>query len=225
MYLGKNKKCSSGCSKSGNVEGKLSRVPTIVREAVNDKLQKVIRKTPSLLIEATTNIGETFMRIVVKFLGHKQVCRSKRNSHRVRVTAEALANSLGNKWHSHTYKSVFGRSPSKRISVRGELPKNDSEYGPNCETPDLLHTEFEAAKQLYLRKMKPSIDQLNKLPVIMAGQADNPKWISKRMETISNTRFHSICVRRPATSSARLVKEIVTGKQMYCNWQMNHGVD
>ena len=105
------------------------------------------------------------------------------------------------------------------------MPKNDSEYGPNCRTPDLLPTEFEAAKQLYLRKMKPSIDQLKKLPVITAGQADNPKWISKRMETISSTRIHSICVRRPATFSARLVKEIVTGKQMYCNWQMNHGVD
>ncbi|KAK2703517.1 hypothetical protein QYM36_018046 [Artemia franciscana] len=93
------------------------------------------------------------------------------------------------------------------------------------QTPDLLPTQFEAAKQLYLRKMKPSIDQLKKLPVITVGQADNPKWISKRMETISSTRFHSICVRRPATSSARLVKEIVTGKQMYYNWQMNHGVD
>ncbi|KAK2702800.1 hypothetical protein QYM36_018603 [Artemia franciscana] len=203
------------------------------------------------------------MRIVVKFLGHKQVCRSKRNSHRVRMAAAALANSLGNKWHSHTYKSVFGRSPSKRIknfsakrekmvqcarrlipssyetrggrykacqssngcSVRGVLPKNDSEYGSNCQTSDLLSTEFEAAKQLYLRKMKPSIDQLKKLPVITAGQADNPKWIYKRMETFSSTRFHSICVCRPATSSARLAKEIVTGKQMYCDWQMNHGVD
>ncbi|KAK2727247.1 hypothetical protein QYM36_007925 [Artemia franciscana] len=117
------------------------------------------------------------------------------------------------------------RQSSNGSSVRGELPKNDSEYGPNCQTPDLLPTEFEAAKQLYLRKMKPSIDQLKKLPVIAAGQADNPKWISKRMETISSTRFHSICVRRPATSSARLVKEIVTRKQMYCNWQTNHGVD
>ncbi|KAK2716452.1 hypothetical protein QYM36_006805 [Artemia franciscana] len=117
------------------------------------------------------------------------------------------------------------RQSSNGSSVRGELPKNDSEYGPNCQTPDLLPTEFEAAKQLYLRKMKPSIDQLKKLPVITAGQADNPKWISKRMQTISSTRFHSICFRRPATSSARLVKEIVTGKQMYRNWQMNHGVD
>jgi len=73
--------------------------------------------------------------------------------------------------------------------------------------------------------MTPSVELLKKLPVITAGQADNPRWISKRMETISSTRFHSICVRRPATSSARLVKEIVTGKQVHCNWQMNHGVE
>ncbi|KAK2722193.1 hypothetical protein QYM36_002672 [Artemia franciscana] len=115
--------------------------------------------------------------------------------------------------HGGRYKA---RQSSNGSSVRGELPKNDSEYGPNCQTPDLLPTEFEAAKQLYLRKMKPSIDQLKKLPVITAGQADNPKWISQRMETISSTRFRSIRVRRPATSSARLVKEIVTWKQMYC---------
>ncbi|KAK2703518.1 hypothetical protein QYM36_018047 [Artemia franciscana] len=57
--FGDHNKCSSGCSKSGNVEGKLSRVPTIVGEAVNDKLQEVIRKAPSLLIEVTTNIAET----------------------------------------------------------------------------------------------------------------------------------------------------------------------
>jgi hypothetical protein len=178
----------------------------MVREAVNEKLEKVIRKAPSLLIEATTNIAETFMRIVVKFLGHKQVCRSKRNSHSVRVTAAALANSLGNKWHSNTYKSVFGRSPSKRVknfsakreklvqcarrliplsyerragrynarqssngsSVQGVLSKNDSEYGPNCQTPDLLPKEFEDAKGLYLKKMTPTIEQLKKLPGISA---------------------------------------------------------
>ena len=57
--FGDHNKCSSGCSKSDNVEGKLSRVLTIVREAVNDKLQKVIHKVPGLLIEATTNIAET----------------------------------------------------------------------------------------------------------------------------------------------------------------------
>ncbi|KAK2702624.1 hypothetical protein QYM36_018766 [Artemia franciscana] len=84
------------------------------------------------------------------------------------------------------------RQSSNGSSVRGELPKNDSEYGPKGQTPDLLPTEFEAAKQLYLRKMEPSIDQLKKLPVITPGQADNPKWISKRMETISSTRFHPI---------------------------------
>ena len=89
------------------------------------------------------------------------------------------------------------RQSSNGSSVRGKLPKNDSEYRPNCQTPDVLPTEFEAAKQLYLRKMKPSIDQLKKLPIITAGQTDNPKWISKRMETISSTRFRSVFVGLP----------------------------
>ena len=72
--------------------------------------------------------------------------------------------------------------------------------------------------------MTPTIEQLKKLPGIKASQADNPKWISKRMETISSTRFYSICVRRTATSSATLVKEIVTGKQIHYNWQLTHGI-
>ena len=81
MYLGTTKNVLLGAANQAMLKGNCPRVPTMVREAFNDKLQKVLRKAPSLLIDATTNIAETFMRIIVKSLGHKQVRRSKRNSH------------------------------------------------------------------------------------------------------------------------------------------------
>jgi hypothetical protein len=260
--FGDHQKCSSGCSKYESIEGKFSRVPEVVMLAVNEKIGKVLRKASNLLIDSTTNLAESFMRVAVKFLGHKQVCRSKRNSHAVRITAAALATSHGSGWHSRSLKSIFTHSPTKRVkkfsmkrekltrcarrliplsfenrggrykarlasngsSVQGLLPKFDSEYGQNCQKPDLPSSDFKAAKEAYLAKMTPTKYQLQQLPSITAGQSDNPKWVSKRMESISSTRFYSICVRRPTTSTAKLVEEIVTGKQIHCTWQMKRGI-
>ena len=70
------------------------------------------RKAEQLRNDATTNLAESYMSVVAKFIGEKQISRSKRGSYHARVHGASLAYNSGPKWHQLAWKNIFGLSPS-----------------------------------------------------------------------------------------------------------------
>ncbi|XP_065574204.1 uncharacterized protein LOC136036116 [Artemia franciscana] len=116
--FGNHTKCDSGCPKiaelavNSKIEDRWNNFPLQVFEDVMTEVDIVCRKAEQLRNDATTNLAESYMSVVAKFIGEKQISRSKRGSYHARVHGASLAYNSGPKWHQLAWKNIFGLSPS-----------------------------------------------------------------------------------------------------------------
>ena len=112
--FGNHTKCDSGCPKFINdkIESRWNTLPMHVFEDVMTGVEVVCRKSEQLRNDATTNLAESYMSVVAKFIGGKQISRSKGGSYQARVNGASLAYNSGPKWHQLAWKNIFRSSPS-----------------------------------------------------------------------------------------------------------------
>jgi len=115
--FGNHKECDSGCAKKNGVletvENRYNNLPKTILEDVKAGVENICKKADLLRNDATTNLAENYMSVAVKFVGGKQISRSKRWSYHARISGASLSYSLGPKWQSSTWKKTFGYSPCK----------------------------------------------------------------------------------------------------------------
>jgi hypothetical protein len=135
--FGNHTHCDAGCAKRTQlpegslVEERWNIFPKKVIEDVRAGVENVCRKADLLKNDSTTNLAENYMSVAAKFIGGKQISRSKRWSYHARIHGASLSYSLGPKWHFMTWKKCLVLALLRRQKITAQrLPSS----GPGRES-------------------------------------------------------------------------------------------
>ena len=100
-------------------------------------------------------------------------------------------------------RTVQGRRRKRHVN------SGNADYGESANRPDIDLDSYNVLVEEHIKKLKE--DQANRLELERSTvtQGDCEIWHAKRTEILTASKFGKICRRRPSTSCANLVKEIL----------------
>ena len=247
--FGHHEKCFlERCHKAGTIDKNaidLKNVSYHLFAEIMAAVNILANKANRLVTNNTTNLAETFMSLVARFSGGKQINRSNSGGYHIRCQAAGLDYQNSAQWLSRSWKTSFGNSPStvakkyirkqnrKREMARKRLyteagkrrckkrilkraDKPDKYYGPNAQEPDISASELEKRSKEVLHSLSLDSDSVKQLESLTKLQYNSALWKKERRKRITSSMFGQICKRKETTSCKALVKAIICPKEFYC---------
>ncbi len=204
--FGSHGRCPSDvCRLAGkeDCENLVPKLPSDLRCGIMSAVDKVVAKADSLVVNATSNLAESIMSLVAKFIGGKQFNRSQQGSYNRRCTGAGLSYQLGAGWHCRVWKGISGSSPGfvmkraiarkveQRAACRKRLfgegrkykkrsepskPQGDEHYGPHAVQPDLGADQLKVRCEEIMGDLKVSETERSSIEEQTRGQSSSDLW-------------------------------------------------
>lgn len=222
--FGNHGNCQTYFCKEDKIATSLSEPILKIIECVQDCAKPLLRNASKLITNYTSNMAENYMSLVAKFVGGKQINRSKRGSYTHRTHAAALDYQLGPSWHYETMKTILKKSPAsivkktairkrKRLLVsrrrltykpqgklkkRREIEENkmSQDYGSLCQQIDMDLEDLKRESKDFLAKIQVSQEKQKMIELSTRGQSENEEWFEERKFRITASNFGLICKRK-----------------------------
>ena len=238
--FGDHERCPSDvCRLAGKGgENLLPQLPVGLHRGIMQAVDRVVVKADSLAMNFTSNLAESIMSLVAKFIGGKQFNRSQSGSYNRRCQGAALSYQLGAGWHYPVWKKISNKSPgivmkkfvAQKVKQRGRSvcrkqlqfgesrkvkrlnlskPQGDEHYGPHALQPDLALEQFKARCEDVMREVAVSEEARSNIEKETRGQSETHLWWMERQKRLTASHFGSVCKRRSTTSCAGKVRSIL----------------
>ncbi|CAH2092101.1 unnamed protein product [Euphydryas editha] len=178
----------------------------------------------------TNNKAEQFNSVVAKVIGGKRINYSLKDSYAARCYAAVVIFNTGLPQY-YLHKSILNKSPgkslktlerkrhlanskrtetgSKRCRKQLQFGSADSQYGSQCQRPDMTCDDYKNAKTLFLSNLQKQTLNRQEIERSTVLQAESALWLELRRCILTASMFSKICKRRPNTDSAPLVKTLL----------------
>lgn len=196
-------------------------------------MNRLIFNASSLITDMDTNIAEHYNSIVCKFIGGKRINYSLKGVYATRCQAAAISFNAEGDYYGVLGKKISNRSPPtctqryvKQMKRKRQLSKKyasrrifktkkkpslpDKDYGPEAiPEPDLPDDIFQEKKEIFLKSLEKSKEELATIEVQTRGQSGNPLWNQERMTRLTASHFGEICKMRKTTSCINKIKQLL----------------
>lgn len=167
-------------------------------QKLSEVVKDISRHSRSLLNDVTSNTVEHYTSIIAKYIGGKQINFAQRGSYQGRRSAAVVQHNTG-RIHYYLHKSMFKSSPGvttksvemkrRRVEkqrgnkkVRKALfqTKQDADYGPSAQRPDLDEAVMTQETAEFLENLKKSPGKIRKIERETIGQSESGEWLEMR---------------------------------------------
>lgn len=200
--------------------------------AIMDVFRDISRHSRSLLADVTSNYVEHFNSIVAKYIGGKRINFAKSGSYKGRCSAAVLQHNTGS-LHYKLHKTMYKSSPGtfvksmearrkrmtdrrrkktrcrKSLFLRTSRKNEEIDYGLQAQRPDLDENTMELETQEFLRSLKKSEEERERIQRETVLQSDSSEWLELRRNILTASNFGRVCKMRPSTGCESLVKQML----------------
>ncbi|CAG9761285.1 unnamed protein product [Ceutorhynchus assimilis] len=159
---------------------------------------RLVFNAASLIYNMDNNLAESYDSEICKFVGGKRINFSKKGSYQTRCEAAAISFNVG----SGDFHLAIGKAI-------------DKDYGPDATAePDLTEEQYQFKKNIFLKELEKSGEEIEKLEKETRGQSGNPLWKQERSLRLTASNFGTVCKMRKTTSCENSVKNLLYSKFM-----------
>ncbi|KAF9405289.1 hypothetical protein HW555_013919 [Spodoptera exigua] len=109
----------------------------------------------------------------------------------------------------HLANSKRTEAGIKRCRRHLQFASADSQYGSQCQRPDMTCDDYNNAKTLFFSNLRQQTMNRHEIERNTVLQAESALWLELRRCILTASMFSKICKRRPNTDSAPLVKTLL----------------
>ncbi|KAF4524632.1 hypothetical protein B566_EDAN014264 [Ephemera danica] len=246
--LGQHQNCPAYFC-TGAKEGEKNLVSDMKTTIVWDEMYQHVRRLAlharSLIYDVENNVVERFNSGLAKLNGGKRVNYTLRGSFNTRC-AGAVINHNDGRLHYWTHKNLCDTSPGfhtkkleaaklnqnrrkdtansrvrRPLGVTKSFAFSDPNYGEGAQRPDMSEEDFAAACDLHMATLKKSPQEIADIERRTVLQRDSHEWVQLHSNLLTASSFFRIAQRRPHTSCANIVKNILYSR--FDNDAMEYG--
>ncbi|CAG9762672.1 unnamed protein product [Ceutorhynchus assimilis] len=240
--FGDHKNCAERgyfkCSRKDSEENYIPLMQTCgLLQDIDVCFNRLVFNAASLIHNMDNNLAESYNSVICKFVGGKRINFSKKGSYQTRCEAAAISFNVGSgDFHLAIGKAIGNATPeaytkkyADKLKIKRSIIKRkrlfsvkqtnahlpDKDYGPDATAePDLTEEQYQFKKNIFLKELEKSGEEIEKLERETRGLSGNSLWKQERSLRLTASNFGTVCKMRKTTSCENSVKNLLYSKFM-----------
>jgi hypothetical protein len=205
----------------------------LIWPAIRNVCNLISNKSNRLIYNQTSNICESFMSLVAKYLGGKRINVSQKYGYNIRVLSALFAFDKGSFWLTEIFKLVRSDIIPLQWSLRSEevkklrerskaykknarlqpkparkaqLDDGQNDYGMHANDADMSEQELKQLVSSLRASLQVDVKARDAIELSTRTQSDNDTWFIERRDRITASKAGPIYSLRDQTNNSNMIK-------------------